>query len=49
MQHEAQLPPLAGALQLTDLRSLLDVVVEQAVAGLRDLAQKLPNADDQER
>ncbi len=49
MQHPAHLPPLAGALQLTELRSLLDVVVEEAVTGLRSLAKELPNKGDEER
>lgn len=49
MQHAAHLPPLSGALQLTELRSVLDVVVEKAVTGLRGLAKELPTQGDEER
>lgn len=46
---QAQLEPLGGALQLTELRSVLDVIVEQAVTGLQDLAAQLPEKTDDER
>lgn len=48
-QMQAQLEPLGGALQLTELRTVLDVVVEQAVTGLRDLAGQLPGKADDAR
>ena len=40
---------LAGALRLTDLRGVLDAVVEQALAGLRGLAGRLPGQQDDDR
>ena len=46
---QAQLEPLGGALQLTELRNLLDVVLEQAVSGLRELAAQLPSKADDAR
>jgi Mediator complex subunit MED14 len=46
---QAQLEPLGGALQLTELRNLLDVVLEQAVSGLRELAAQLPSKTDDAR
>lgn len=45
----AQEPELSGALRLTDLRHVLDVVVEQAYRGLRQLAERLPGEADGER
>jgi len=44
-----QEPELSGALRLTDLRHVLDVVVEQAYGGLRQLADSLPSEPDAER
>jgi len=44
-----QEPELSGALRLTDLRHVLDVVVEQAYGGLRQLADSLPGEPDAER
>lgn len=46
---QAHLEPLGGALQLTELRNLLDVVLEQAVSGLRELATQLPSKADDAR
>lgn len=42
-------PELSGALRLTDLRHVLDTVVEQAYGGLRQLADRLPGEPDEER
>ena len=49
MAHPALLPPLQGGLQLTELRSVLQTTVEQAVTGLRELSADLPSKDDRER
>ena len=46
---QARLEPLGGALQLTELRNLLDVVLEQAVSGLRELSAQLPSKTDDAR
>ena len=49
MEERSDAAALGGALRLTDLRVLVETVVEQAYDGVQGLCETLPSQSDAER